>query len=419
MTTDRFKIFYTFDPSDPSRGHRTVIDASYFEWLFDLLGGTGITFLYRVNLCGRAYYRSRLLSPFDQATVDAYNPDAQYWRKTAAMMETCDPLAEAVRAARQRGIPLYVWWNWNEWHNVRRDFLDLNDRTWYDKPRKYWCTRDGSRFYCGAPDWGDAEVIERLLGLATETLEYGADGFYLSMRSHSWWACWPSPGWETHLEPFGFNDSVVRAYRTRYGVDIRYEEYDEEKWNRIKGEQFTAFLSRVGATVHRYGKPFILGTQPDRYALMTDFESRSQPRPGGKHLHLYKDWETWAASGSVDGICSEESCPRELSIEGASMEPFRRTLPATFPLYTWTDTARWINRGGGPFSMENWDPQTVDGLLKQIDWAKDQGAAGIFLHSLYHYTSSDSDGRSLSGYGVLPRTEYLDALRAYVQSTLT
>jgi hypothetical protein len=394
-----------------------VIDGGYFDRLFDLLEGTGVTFLYRANLCGRSYYRSRLMSPFDQATVDHDNPDAQIWRKTAAMMEGCDPLAEAVRAARQHGVPIYVWWNWNEWHNVRAGFLDLNDRTWYDKPRKYWCTRDGSRFYCGAPDWGAPEVVERLLGLAAETLDYGIDGFFLSMRSHSWWACWPSPGWDDHLEPFGFNDSVVQAYQEKHGVDIRYEDYDEEQWNRVKGEIFTAFLARTGALVHRYGKPFIMGTEPDRYAMMVDFESRDKARAGGQYLHLYNDWEAWATSGSIDGICSEESCPRELSTEGSSIEMFKKTLPAGFPTYTWADAARWIKRIARPFSLVNWDPIPIDGLLQQIAWAKDQDAAGIFLHSLYHYTSCDSGGESIGGYGVLPRTDYLDALRGLQRSS--
>ena len=42
---------------------------------------------------------------------------------------------------------------------------------------------------------------------------------------------------------------------------------------------------------------------------------------------------------------------------------------------------------------------------------KHLGIAMIFLHSLYHYTASDSDGESIGSYGVMPRTEYLDALR--------
>ena len=406
-----FRIFYNYDPSDPGRYHHHALDADYFDWLMSRLKGTGLTFLFRANLAGRCYYHSRLMSPFDHASIDHTNPQAQYWHKLADTMDGCDPLAEAVRAARRHGVPIWVWWNWNEWHNVRPGFLDLNDRVWYDKPRKYWCSRDGSRFYCGVPDWGDAEVVERLVGLARETLGYGIEGVYLSTRSHSWWACWPSPDWDAHLEPFGFNDSVIHAYRKRYGVDIRYEDYDTEKWLRIKGEQFSTMLARVGAAVHGAGKPFVIGIQPDRYSLMVEFELKGAFRAGGPHLKLYKDWEAWVASGSVDGICAEQACPSKLKLAGADIAPIRQTLPADFPVYTWADTTCYNNRGAGPFSLENWDRHPVEEVLAQIDLAKKQGAAGIFLHSLYHYTSCDSAGHAFAGYGVLPRDEYLDALR--------
>ena len=230
---------------------------------------------------------------------------------------------------------------------MRPGFLDLNDRTWYDKPRKYWCTRDGSRFYCGVPDWGDPEVMERLLGLAAETLDYGVDGFYLSKRSHSWWVCWPSPGWDAHLEPFGFNDSVVRAYKTRHGIDIRYEDYDAEAWHRVKGEIFTSFLGRVGAAVRRYEVPFILGTEPDRYTQMVNFESRDPPRPGGRYLHLYKDWEAWADAGIVDGDLTPlqlvSLIPDEDSY-AASIPLSKNSCLRTAPSSEWLASKSWSTR---------------------------------------------------------------------------
>ena len=408
-----FETFYTLDMSDPTRYHRKTIDAEYFDWLFSMLAGTGLTVLYRANVAGRCYYNSRLSSPFDHASVNHENPDAHLWHRVADMMDVCDPLAEAVRAARKHNVPIWIWWNWNEWQNVRRDWIDLNDRVWYDKPRKYWCSRDGSRFYCGAPDWGDAEVVERLLGLAQETLDYGVDGFYLSMRSHSWWPCWPSPGWDSNPEPFGFNDSVVNTYKKRYGIDIRYEDYDEDKWLRIKGEQFSNMLMRVGAKVHAADKHFIMGTEPDRYSLMVDFATMPNTKSFGPCLKLYKDWEGWVAEGSIDGLCAEESCPPELKIEGGDIAPFRETLPSEFPLYTWIDTARWINRGGGPFSLLNWDPHTPDDVIKQLEFGRNAGAAGVMIHTMYHFTACDSDGETMGGYGVLPRTEYLEAIRKW------
>lgn len=58
-------------------------------------------------------------------------------------------------------------------------------------------------------------------------------------------------------------------------------------------------------------------------------------------------------------------------------------------------------------------------MLARIDSARKGGAAGVVLHALYHYTAADSGGRFIGdepdGYGVLPRTEYFDALRKGTQ----
>ena len=406
---DSFRTFYTYDPTDPPRFHGRVVDGEYFEWLFSMLEGTGLTFLFRCNLAGRAYYPSHAMATFDHGCVDAHNPEAQYWHRVADMMDACDPLAEAVRAARKHDMPIWGWWNWNEFQCVRRDYVYLVDPVWYERPRKYWCSRDGSRFYHGIPAYGDPEVQERLLALVDETLEYEVDGMYLSTRSHSWYACFCSPGWDEHLEPLGFNECVVEEYRRRHGVDIRYDDYDDEEFLRIKGEHFSDVLSQVGGKLHAAGKSFIAGVSPDRYELCVEFEAKG--RLGGQYLHLYKDWEKWADEGAIDGLCSERSCPSEKILDGPTLSLFRQTLPDDFPVYVWLDTAQFHSRGAGPFHLANWDRNSPEEVLKQIDLARRSGAAGAFLHSLYHYTACDSGGESIGGYGVLPRTEYFDALR--------
>ena len=63
--------------------------------------------------------------------------------------------------------------------------------------------------------------------------------------------------------------------------------------------------------------------------------------------------------------------------------------------------------------MANWDRYGVDEVLGMVAAAQQAGARGAFLHSLYHYTSFDSGGASIGGYGVLPRREYLEALRRW------
>lgn len=411
-----FKLFYTFDLGNPACFHHRPIDGKYFDWLFDLLEGTGITFLYRCNWSGRTYYPSRLMKPFDSSCIEQRNPKAvEMWKPFVTLLETCDPFAEAVRAGKEHGIPVWAWWNWNEFQNVRTNWLYLIDPEWYRQPRKYWCTRDGSRFYHGVPDFGDEEVCQRLTGLARESLEYGVDGLYLSTRSHSWNTCWPSPDWEKGLEPFGFNDSVVDAYRKRHGVDIRYEEYDEEAWLRIKGEHFSGMLSRVGAEVHAHHHPFVLGIESDRYNLMVIHPE--QQKRIRECIRLYKDWEQWIKEGSIDGLCAEQTCPHKLVLEGGDITPFQQTLPASVPLYSWADTACWVPKrwDGVPYNLNHWNPHPVEDVLRQIDLAKEKGARGIMLHSLYTFTACDTAGRFIGkepeGYGVLPRTDYLDALR--------
>ena len=155
-----------------------------------------------------------------------------------------------------------------------------------------------------------------------------------------------------------------------------------------------------------------MGVWPDRYTLMGMGD-----RPGTKAVQLYKDWEAWAAEGSVDGLCAEQTCPHEHNIAPADTSLLRGTLPEGFPVYAWADTAWWFNRDGGPFGMTNWNPNSVQDVLEQVRVTRQTGHAGIFLHSMYHYTAADSGGQPIGGYGVLPREEYFAALRAEVRNS--
>lgn len=409
LSDQPFRTFFNFDPTDPSRFHKGPIDEEYFDWLFSLLEGTGLTFLYRCNTAGRTYYHSKVMAAFDHECVDPYNEEAQYWHRTAEMMDIGDPFAAAVKAARKHDVPIWAWCNWNEFQNTRQDYLSLIDPVWYESPRKYWCSRDGSRFYHGIPAFGDPAVQERLVAMTREILGYGVDGFYLSTRSHSWWACFDSPGWDDHLELFGFNDCVVDEYRKRHGIDIRFKDYDYDEFLRIKGDHFSEMLAKVGRTLHDADTPFVIGVSPDRHELCVEFESIGIP--AAKHLHMYKDWERWAEDGTVDGLCTERSCPHEKVLDPPGLDIFQDSLPDGFPLFLWLDMGRWINRGFGPFHLANWDRYPVDESMGMLEQAKKTVAGGAFLHTLYHYTACDSGGESIGGYGVLPRTEYFDALR--------
>jgi hypothetical protein len=404
-----FDLFFNYDPSDPPRVHHKQIDPAYWDWFFEMLEGTGLTFHYRCNLAGRAYYHSRHMARFGRECIDHRNAQANsaQWHRVADILDGHDPLADAAAAARRHGVAVNAWFNFNEFHCARRGWLDLTDPLWYERPRKYWCTRDGSRFYHGVPQYGDVDVQQRLLNILTEALDYGVDGIYLSSRTHSWWPLWQAPGCNDHLTPFGFNDCVVEAYRQRHGIDIRYDDYDDDAWHRIKGDHYSSFVHRAGALVHGRGKKLTLGIFPDRYLLI----GKDDKFPAMEHVKLYKDWEQWAASGSIDALCSEQYCPHFHKFDGGDVMKLRATLPPAFPVYSWVDLGWFVNRDGQPFSMANWDRPTPRQMLEQIGIARDAGASGAVLHTLYHYTAADTNGQSIGGYGTMPRMEYFDALR--------
>lgn len=89
------------------------------------------------------------------------------------------------------------------------------------------------------------------------------------------------------------------------------------------------------------------------------------------------------------------------------------TLPEGFSIYSWIDIACFHSRDGTPFSLANWDRHSVDGFIQQLEWSRATGARGVFMHTLYHFTGCDSGGESIGGYGVLPRRQYLDAIRRW------
>ena len=74
-------------------------------------------------------------------------------------------LAEAVRAGRRYGVPVWAWHNWNEFQCIRPGWLYQIDPVWCERPQKYWCPRDGSRFYRGVPAMAPIEVTMRPLAI--------------------------------------------------------------------------------------------------------------------------------------------------------------------------------------------------------------------------------------------------------------
>jgi len=111
------------------------------------------------------------------------------------------------------------------------------------------------------------EVVERCIGL-------GADGMDFRIRCHKSSVEWSG---------FGFEPGVVDAFRERYGVDIRYEDFDAEAWRRLRGEQYTDFVRAASTMLHDSGRKLQHHLSP----------GMAPPPSQPTMLHMHFDWERW------------------------------------------------------------------------------------------------------------------------------
>ncbi len=106
---------------------------------------------------------------------------------------------------------------------------------------------DYNRCVPGAPEPAEPEARRIWLEWVAEELDYGFDGVDIRISNHNSPLDWPL---------YGFNLPVVEEYRRRYGVDPLREDFDMEKWRRLRGEYYTGFLAEASQLVRGAGRRF-------------------------------------------------------------------------------------------------------------------------------------------------------------------
>ncbi len=261
-----------------------------------------------------------------------FNPawHGRYRRTTAQIFARFDPLAAAVAAAHEQGLKIYAY------HTIFDEgcppavlYGDQVPFPWQsrftrDHPEYLVIDRTGSKRQWGVMEYAYPEVRKYKIGQFRWLLDhYDFDGLYVCTRSHS-------PPADS-ADEFGFNLPVVRAFRRRYGRDIRREPFDREAWRRLRGEYLTRFFCELRSALP--GKTIFAAIPRGHYI-------------GPPYGNLYLDWETWLRRGFVDGLvigvisgkwlypkrtmsdrakgylCSQE--------EGLGMQPVRRDVEQVY-----------------------------------------------------------------------------------------
>lgn len=408
---DNFELLINYDLSDPPRYHFRTVERDYFDWVFEQVAANNAIMLWRTNVVGRAYFHSKHMAPFDHSCV--LSPLVKDWHKVADIMDKYDPLEEAVRAAHKHGARIYAYMPMNEFVCLRHGLLNLIDPVWWEAPRHFVNSRDESRFFLGMPCFGYPSVRERILNIIREACDYGVDGLFLCTRSHSW-----RPGlrqtYPQRTDEFGFEPPVVEEYKRRHEADILVEDFDNDLWQRVKGDQYTEFLRMLRKMLRPREIPIIININEEKLRFMGQVY-----QPGGNAYRLYKDWERWVDEDLIDGIAVpwDYKDPWEDWPHITGISVFRETTGGKVKLYASADL-RYRNpnpprssRPGRPFSGEEGGQflsKSLDTVVQQTRMAKEAGAQGLHIIGYLHLFV-DTGGENLGRLGPCPKQEYWKA----------
>ncbi|HIE03332.1 MAG TPA: hypothetical protein EYP61_01095 [Candidatus Latescibacteria bacterium] len=270
---------------------------------------------WRVSVCGKVAYHSKVMTVFDGEYRLCANPLAQ-------VLKRFDPLEVGARYARKYGLRIYPWVTLFDSY-----FVGLEDRFFASHPEYLLMSRDGSQVLRGVPCYAYPEVREYRLVEAKELMDYDVDGImYCAHNSHTGLTI--VSGEPDGEDIFGYNPPVVEAFKERYGVDILKEDFDREAWYKLLGEFLTQYLKEVRGELNKRGKEMVVAVKRGEYAIGGVY-------PRAK-IHL--DWRRWAQEQIVDGLIFpvaygvDNTTPED---DIRSIEGYRSELDRRCRLYVW------------------------------------------------------------------------------------
>ena len=139
---------------------------------------------------------------------------------------------------------------------------------------------------------GYSEVRKHLIRRYLRLLQKGSfDGLFICLRSQS------RPA--DYADQYGFNDPIQQEYLSRYGIDIRTEDFDLQLWRDLLGEFITRFLREL----HK-----VLSAEQLSLAVGAPRGSILGPPMGNTTLQ----WPIWVREGIIDHLIIDQNssqCP--------------------------------------------------------------------------------------------------------------
>ncbi|HUT93748.1 MAG TPA: LamG-like jellyroll fold domain-containing protein [Thermoguttaceae bacterium] len=213
---------------------------------------------------------------------------SKYWTTADDVFARFDPYETACQSAHELGLAIYGYATiFDEGSPPEILYGGNTPFPWQshftiEHPEYLVVDREGKKRQYGVMEYAYPEVRRYKLRELTDFLDaYDYDGVYLCTRSHS------RPA--DRADQFGFGEPVVRAYRERYGTDVRTEDFDVEAWRALRGEFLTQFLREVRRELDRRGKKLAVGV-PQGDVL------------GPPYGNVKLDWQTWVREKLLDRL---------------------------------------------------------------------------------------------------------------------
>ena len=206
----------------------------------------------------------------------------EYWEEWDKARERMDLIAWPVECAHKTGLELYGWVDpWNGGGPPEYGYL-WEVTYCKDQPEYLAVDRTGTKRHWGILEWAYPEARQHWLEILEGFLKrYDLDGLYVDTRTE---AMCPD-----FADQFGFNEPIVKEYERRYGVNILEEDFDLEKWRRLRGEYLTFFIREIKDLTSKYGKRFHFATNRGNYL-------------GHPLGNMYLDWQSWVREGIADEL---------------------------------------------------------------------------------------------------------------------
>jgi hypothetical protein len=236
------------------------------------------TIFWRVSVCGKVAYHSRIMSIFDGGLKNNHPGN-----KLAKILNKFDPLQVACNIAHNLDLKIYPW------VTLFDDYYPgLQSKFSVEHPEYLFVSRDGKECFKGVLCYAYPEVREHKLSQIKELIEYDVDGIYLCTRSHA-----RHSETSTYPDKFGYNQPIVEEYKKRYKINILNEDFDKIAWYKLQGEYFTLFLQQVKKELKKKNIALCVGiNHKDDLSI-----------PGASPMIKLKfDWKRWIREGIVDEL---------------------------------------------------------------------------------------------------------------------